>query len=81
MIDHLAARGTGWSDSGICHTETVKEMQTYVIEDNGATNAQEGCFDDRVMSYGIAQQMVIALPRIKVTVPPKTFKAVGKAGY
>ena len=80
MIDHLAALARDGS-SGICHTETVKEMQTYVIEDNGATNAQEGCFDDRVMSYGIAQQMVIALPRIKVTVPPKTFKAVGKAGY
>ena len=32
-------------------------MMTYVIEEDGKTNAQSGCFDDRVIAYSIAFQM------------------------
>ena len=35
----------------------VREAMTYVKDENGKTNAQEGCFDDCVMSTGIALQM------------------------
>ena len=35
----------------------VREAMTYVKDENGKTNAQEGCFDDCVMSAGIALQM------------------------
>lgn len=35
----------------------VEEAMTYVIDDNGKTNAEEGCFDDTVMAKAIALQM------------------------
>ena len=79
MIDHLAALLRD-EQSGVCNIESVQEFQTYIIEDNRATNAQAGCFDDRVISYAIARQMLLKLPR-KVAVPVNPRKAVGKAGY
>lgn len=39
---------------GIKHKTTLKECLTYVIEDNGSTNAQQGCHDDTVMALAIA---------------------------
>lgn len=48
---------------GIRWIGTVTEMNTYVYDDKGSTNAQEGCFDDQVMSYAIAQEMVARMPR------------------
>lgn len=80
MIDHLAALLRD-EKAGISNEETVRECQTYIIEDNGSTNAQEGCFDDRVISYAIAQQMVRHLSRVKITTQPRAYKKVGKAGY
>ncbi len=80
MIDHLAALLRD-GDAGICNVETVKECQTYVIEDNGATNAQEGCFDDRVISYAIAQQMVLKLPRRKININELRYRSPGKSAY
>jgi hypothetical protein len=44
---------------GIKWTTLINECLTYVIEDNGATNAQEGCHDDTVMSCAIALQLVL----------------------
>lgn len=35
----------------------VEEAKTYVIDDNGRTNAEEGCFDDTVIAKAIALQM------------------------
>lgn len=35
----------------------VREAMTYVIDDAGRTNAEEGCFDDTVMAKAIALQM------------------------
>lgn len=37
----------------------VQECLTYVIEDNGATNAQEGCNDDTVMAMAILLQLIL----------------------
>ena len=48
---------------GIRWIGTVSEMNTYVYDDKGSTNAQVGCFDDQVMSYAIAQEMVARMPR------------------
>lgn len=42
---------------GIPSAVTVQELLTYIIEDNGSTNAQEGCHDDCVMSLAIALQI------------------------
>ncbi|WP_066018344.1 hypothetical protein [Endozoicomonas atrinae] len=80
MIDHLAALLRD-GESGICNKDTIAECQTYVIEDNGATNAQEGCFDDRVISYAIAQQMVLKLPRQKININELKYRAPGKSAY
>lgn len=42
---------------GIKSKTTIQELMTYVIEENGSTNAQEGCHDDCVMSLAIALQV------------------------
>ena len=34
--------------------DLIGELQTYGIMENGSTGAQEGCYDDRVISYGVA---------------------------
>ena len=36
--------------------EVIEELMTYVVEDNGMTNAQEGAHDDLVMALGCALQ-------------------------
>lgn len=35
----------------------IREAMTYVVDENGRTNAQEGCYDDVVISTAIALQM------------------------
>ncbi len=35
----------------------VREAMTYVVDDNGRTNAEQGCFDDTVIAKAIALQM------------------------
>lgn len=42
--------------------ETIEEMLTYVKDAKGATNAQEGCYDDRVMAWSIGQQVAAEIP-------------------
>lgn len=44
---------------GLKDLTTINECLTYVIEDNGSTNAQTGCYDDCVMSLGIMLQMLL----------------------
>lgn len=39
---------------GIPSMSIVSELYTYVIDDKGRTNAQQGCHDDCVMALGIA---------------------------
>ena len=42
---------------GIKDSITIQELLTYIIEENGSTNAQQGCHDDCVMSLAIALQI------------------------
>jgi len=44
---------------GIFDDLTVSELLTYIREENGSTNAQEGCHDDTVMSLAILLQMML----------------------
>lgn len=43
---------------GIRSKELAQECQTYVIDDKGATNAQPGAFDDRILGYAICKEML-----------------------
>lgn len=47
---------------GIRWAGTITEMSSYVYDKKGSMNAQEGCFDDQVMSYCIAQEMRARMP-------------------
>lgn len=44
---------------GIYADLIIGEMFTYIIEDNGSTNAQQGCHDDTVMATGIMLQLLL----------------------
>lgn len=44
---------------GIYSDLVISEMFTYIIEDNGSTNAQPGSYDDTVMSIGILLQLML----------------------
>ncbi len=44
---------------GIYSDVIISEMFTYIIEDNGKTNAQTGCFDDTVMACAILLQLML----------------------
>ena len=44
---------------GIKDSLLLSEMFTYIIEDNGKTNAQAGCHDDTVMACGIMLQLLL----------------------
>lgn len=56
IIDQLAAELRD-GDHGIYCTETIDEMGTYIIDEDGKYGAKQGCFDDRVMSRAIAGEM------------------------
>lgn len=56
MIDKLAEFVREFH-IGIKDSTTIHELLTYIIEENGSTNAQEGCHDDTVMSLAIALQV------------------------
>jgi hypothetical protein len=62
LIDQLASELRD-KDHGIACKETVSEMRTYVIEENGSYNAKPGCYDDRVMSRALAGEMLRTMPR------------------
>ena len=44
---------------GIKSKLIVRELLTYVIDDKGSTNAQEGCHDDTVMALAIWLQVIM----------------------
>jgi hypothetical protein len=56
MVDYLAQaiREKTIKDYDITF---IRECMTYVVDENGRTNAQEGCFDDTVIAKAIALQM------------------------
>lgn len=57
--------------SGIHWIGTVSEMNTYVYDAKGSMNAIEGAFDDQVMSYAIALEMVVRMPRTIKKLKPR----------
>ncbi|WP_407330563.1 terminase [Enterovibrio sp. 27052020O] len=59
--------------SGARWIGTVSEMHTYVYDKRGSMNAQDGCFDDQLVSYMIAQEMRARMPKRmkKVETPRK----------
>lgn len=69
IIDNLAALLRD-GESGLASKEHIDEMRQYIIEDNGSYNAEQGAFDDRVMSYAIAQEMVRKMPKTINLIPP-----------
>ena len=60
MVDGLYEQSRDGS-LGIRCKQTVDEMRTYV-EESGKFNAESGCHDDRVVSAGMASQMMVLLP-------------------
>jgi len=81
IIDNLAAL-LRQNESGIADMELVSECRTYVIDDKGGTNAQSGCYDDRLMAYAIALHGLQSLPRPRERVVANRFKAFDPAvGY
>ena len=57
MIDELAAF-IREMHGNICDAATIKELFTFIIQNDGTVSAQKGCKDDRVISLGIAVQML-----------------------
>lgn len=55
--------------SGIRWIGTCHEANTYVQDAKGRANAQEGCFDDQVISYMIAQEMRARMPNLSQAEP------------
>lgn len=58
MIDKLA-EFVREMHLGIYSDLIISEMLTYIIEDNGKTNAQSGCHDDTVMATAIMLQLML----------------------
>jgi len=46
--------GKGNPDPYLPDAELINELQTFGIGPNGECEAQEGCFDDRIIAFGIA---------------------------
>lgn len=62
---------------GIPAQEIINELFTYVIDDKGRTNAQQGCHDDCVMALGIAL-MVYLEGKGEDFIPERTDRSVDK---
>ena len=58
-LAHLLRQG----ESGIVDIDLIDELRTYVVDARGITNAQHGCFDDRIMAYAIALFGLNSMPR------------------
>jgi hypothetical protein len=56
MLDEFA-RGVRQGTIEILSPDTIREMTTFVMAEDGEPEAQEGCHDDRVLSFGITLQM------------------------
>ena len=61
MVDGLKALLRA-GQSGIRWIGTIHEATTYVYDKSGSMNAQDGCYDDQLMSYMIAQEMRARMP-------------------
>jgi hypothetical protein len=52
--EYLEALGRKGEHGSINDAELISELQTFGIMENGKMEAQEGCFDDRVIAFAIA---------------------------
>ena len=51
--------GEFFTEGGVpCDKELITECMTFGIDDSGKTGAQEGCNDDRVISFGLALYLI-----------------------
>lgn len=81
IIDNLAAL-LRQGESGIADQELINELRTYVIDEKGAFNSQQGCYDDRVMAFAIALHGLASMPRPRAPIIQKRFNSVDSvAGY
>jgi hypothetical protein len=82
IIDNLA-RLLRLEESGIADTELIGECRTYVIDEKGAFNAQNGCYDDRVMAFAIALHGLGSMPRPRIHIArTRRFKTIDSTvGY
>lgn len=53
-------------DTGIVSMETIGEFKNYSILEDGSFGGKPGCHDDRVMSYAIACEMLITMPKMRL---------------
>jgi len=53
IIDKLSTQLRDYPET-LISADTISEMRTFAVEDNGSMNARPGCFDDRVMANALA---------------------------
>lgn len=81
IIDNLAAL-LRQREGGVADIELVNELRTYVIDDKGSFNSQNGCYDDRVMAYAIALHGLASMPRPRIHIARRGFKSLDSTvGY
>jgi hypothetical protein len=81
IIDNLAAL-LRQGESGIADQELVNELRTYVIDEKGSYNSQQGCYDDRVIAFAIALHGLVSMPRPRGNIIQKRYTSVDSvAGY
>lgn len=64
IIDQLVALVRD-HDTGIVCFETIGEFKNYSILEDGSFGGKPGCHDDRVMSYAIAVEMYMTMPKVR----------------
>jgi hypothetical protein len=81
IVDNMAAL-LRQEESGIADIELVNELRTYVIDEKGSFNSQQGCYDDRVMAYAIALHGLASMPRPRARIIQRRYESVDSvAGY
>ena len=81
IVDNMAAL-LRQEESGIADIELVNELRTYVIDEKGSFNSQQGCYDDRVMAFAIALHGLASMPRPRAPIIQRRYASVDQvAGY
>ena len=75
IVDNLATL-MRQGESGVADIELLNELRTYIIDDKGSYNSQNGCYDDRVMAYAIALHGLASMPRPRHRTIQKRFKSL-----
>jgi hypothetical protein len=78
IIDQLVAIVRD-GDTGIVNRDTIQEFKDYSILEDGSFGAKPGKHDDRVMSYAIAHEMLITLPRMRADKEKRAKESRGEA--